>query len=86
MGGNAYWFVFPRGYYVRGLSYEAMGKLDKAKENYKSLLDLWKNADATIPELIDTRKRLSSIFEIIEVTFYPIITKSNWFFKRGENR
>jgi len=42
------------------LSYEAMGKLDKAKENYKSLLDLWKNADATIPELIDTRKRLSS--------------------------
>lgn len=64
VGGNAYWFVFPRGYYVRGLSYEAMGKLDKAKENYKSLLDLWKNADATIPELIDTRKRLSSILKL----------------------
>jgi hypothetical protein len=29
--------------------------------HYKQLLDYWKNADATIPELIDTKKRLASL-------------------------
>ena len=41
--------------------YEAMGDVEKAKDSYSALLDLWKNADANISELIDTKKRLSNL-------------------------
>jgi len=54
-------FTFPRSHYIRGMTYEAMGDTKKAKESYRALLDLWKNADETIPELIDTKKRLANL-------------------------
>ena len=57
----AYPFSYPRGYYVRGLAYEKMGDYARAKENYEALLDLWKQADENIPELIDTKKRLANL-------------------------
>jgi len=43
------------------MTYEAMGNAEKAKESYNALLDLWKNADADILELIDTKKRLAKL-------------------------
>ena len=57
----AYDIIFPRGHYIRGLVYEAMGETEKAKNSYKALLDLWKNADKTNPELIDTKNRLQNL-------------------------
>jgi len=57
----AYDIIYPRGYYIRGLTYEAMGDNEKAKESYTALLELWKNADETNPELIDTKKRLKNL-------------------------
>ena len=57
----AYPITYPLGFYVRGLAYEGMGNAAKAEESYRALLDLWKNADANIPELIDTKKRLSNL-------------------------
>ena len=56
-----YDFCFSRGYYIRGLTYEAMGNFEKASENYKALLELWENADDTIPELIDTKIRFEKL-------------------------
>jgi len=57
----AFSFTFPRSHYIRGMAYDAMGNAEKAKESYDALLDLWKNADSTIPELIDTKKRLAKL-------------------------
>tara|TARA_Y100000748_G_C15487784_1_gene485382 strand:- start:182 stop:2311 length:2130 start_codon:yes stop_codon:yes gene_type:complete len=57
----AYDITFPRAHYIRGMTYEAMGNAEKAKESYNALLDLWKNADADILELIDTKKRLAKL-------------------------
>ena len=38
-----------------------MGNFEKASENYKALLELWENADDTIPELIDTKIRFEKL-------------------------
>tara|TARA_Y100001934_G_scaffold19682_1_gene22682 strand:+ start:577 stop:3204 length:2628 start_codon:yes stop_codon:yes gene_type:complete len=57
----SYDIIFPRGHYIRGLTYESMGDVEKAKKSYNALLDLWKNADKTNPELIDTKNRLKNL-------------------------
>ena len=56
-----YDFVYPRGHYIRGMTYEAMGDSKKAKKSYESLLELWKNADEGIPELVDTKARYKNL-------------------------
>ena len=43
------------------MAYEAIGDAEKAKDSYRALLDLWKDADTNIPELIDTKKRLVNL-------------------------
>jgi len=65
--GNSNWaygYTFSRSHYIRGRTYEAMGNMEKAKESYRELLDLWKNADASIPELIDIKTRLANLEKI----------------------
>jgi len=54
-------FNYPLAFYVRGRAYEEMGKPELAIENYKALLELWKDADEEIPERRDTIKRLAAL-------------------------
>ena len=51
----------PFGYYWLGRIYEKQGKIQNSITTYESLLDLWKNGDERIPELIDTKKRLEKL-------------------------
>jgi tetratricopeptide (TPR) repeat protein len=45
-----------------GQLYEAMGKSDKAIENYRAFIELWKNADPELqPRVADARKRLARL-------------------------
>jgi tetratricopeptide (TPR) repeat protein len=45
-----------------GQLYESMGKTDKAVENYRAFIDLWKNADPELqPRVADARKRLAAL-------------------------
>jgi tetratricopeptide (TPR) repeat protein len=45
-----------------GQLYESMGKTDKAVENYRAFIDLWKNADPDLqPRVADARKRLAAL-------------------------
>jgi len=45
-----------------GQLYQSMGKTDKAVENYRAFIDLWKNADPELqPRVADARKRLASL-------------------------
>lgn len=60
---DIYHFVHPYGYYLRGVALEAMGKTTEARKNYEHLLRIWMEADSTIPELIDTKSRLSKLSE-----------------------
>ncbi|MBI2620042.1 MAG: protein kinase [Ignavibacteriales bacterium] len=48
-----------KSYYLTGTIYEKMGDRKKAFQSYTKLLDLWKNADNDIPELLDAKKRLA---------------------------
>ncbi len=53
--------IYAKSFYMMGKIYESMGKKAKATENYGRFLDLWKDADPGIPEVIDARKRLEAI-------------------------
>lgn len=45
-----------------GQLYESMGKPDKAIEQYRLFIDLWKNADPELqPRVADARKRLARL-------------------------
>ena len=52
---------YPRSFYLLGKIYEKKGDSKLAIENYQKFLDLWKDADEELPELIDSRERLSQI-------------------------
>jgi tetratricopeptide (TPR) repeat protein len=50
-----------KAYYLLGLVYEKSGWKDKAIENFKEFLDIWKNADPGLPEVVDARQRLEKL-------------------------
>jgi len=57
---NRYGFraiYYPRSFYLLGKIYEKKAQTDLAIENYQKFLDIWKNADKDLPELIDAKKR-----------------------------
>ena len=53
--------IYAKSFYMMGMIYERMGKKTEATENYSRFLELWKDADPGIPEVIDARKRLEAI-------------------------
>jgi tetratricopeptide (TPR) repeat protein len=53
--------IYAKSFYMTGLIYDGMGKKAKAAENYRRFLELWKDADPGIPEVMDARKRLEAI-------------------------
>jgi len=53
--------VYARSFYRLGLVDEKLGDKAEARENYQKFLDLWKNADADLPELADARNRLNAL-------------------------
>ncbi len=57
-----YWGIWAvESYYYLGRSYEEMGRNDKAMANYKTFLDIWKNADPGIKLLDEARTRLAQL-------------------------
>jgi tetratricopeptide (TPR) repeat protein len=53
--------IYAKSFYMMGMIYERMDRKTKAAENYGRFLELWKDADPGIPEVIDARKRLEAI-------------------------
>jgi len=53
--------IYAKSFYMMGMIYERMGKKAEAIENYSRFLELWKDADPGIPEVIDAKKRLEAI-------------------------
>ena len=46
-----------------GKIYEKKGDTQLAIENYEKLLDLWKDADEDLPDLIEAKTRLAKLQE-----------------------
>jgi len=52
---------YPKSLYLLGRIYEQKGDMKLAIENYEALLDLWKDADGDLPELIEAKERLAKL-------------------------
>jgi len=53
------WIIYPKTFHLLGKIYEKKGDISLAIENYEKFLDLWKDADKDLPDLIDGKKRLA---------------------------
>jgi tetratricopeptide (TPR) repeat protein len=53
--------IYAKSFYMMGRIYESMGKKAEATEAYGRFLELWKDADPGILEVIDAKKRLEAI-------------------------
>ncbi len=54
-------FTYPLGFHLLGKIYEKKGDTQRAIYNTEKFLDLWKDADPDLPDLIDTKKRLAKL-------------------------
>jgi len=55
---------YPKSFYFLGKIYEAKSDNQLAIKNYEKFLDLWKDADEDLPDLIDAKKRLAKLKEM----------------------
>ena len=60
---NARGAVYPQSFLLIGKAYEEKGAIQQAIENYELLVELWKNADEDLPDLIDAKARLARLKE-----------------------
>jgi len=55
---------YPKSFYLLGKIYLKKGHNQLAIQNYEKFLDLWKDADKDLPDLIDAKKRLAKLKEM----------------------
>jgi tetratricopeptide (TPR) repeat protein len=53
--------IYAKAFYMLGKIAEQQGDKARAGQNYRKFLDLWKDADAGLPEVADARKRLAGL-------------------------
>ena len=44
-----------------GLAYEKKGKKEKARQHFQKFMDIWKDADENLPQLIEAKRRLEEL-------------------------
>ena len=52
---------YVQSHYLLGLIYQKKGMKNKANEHFKRFIDIWKDADENLPQLIDARKQLGIV-------------------------
>jgi hypothetical protein len=55
-----------RSFYRLGVIAEKQGRRDESAGFFRKFLDLWKDADAGLPEVEDARKRLAGLREMAD--------------------
>jgi tetratricopeptide (TPR) repeat protein len=59
IGREDYGELYAKSFYMLGKIYDEQGNNLRAKEFYTKFLDLWKDADAGMPEVEETKKKLA---------------------------
>jgi len=62
--GPVHAHIYPISFNLLGKIYEKKDDTQLAIQNYEKFLDLWKNADKDLPDLIDAKKRLAKLKEM----------------------
>lgn len=52
---------YPRSLLILGKIHEARGEMAQARKYYRQLLDLWKNADADLQDLLEVQQRMAAL-------------------------
>ena len=60
-GNLFYGDIYSKSLYMLGKIHQEQGNAAKAKEHYRNFLDLWKDADPSLPEVEDARRRLAGL-------------------------
>jgi len=60
-GRLGYGVIYANSFYQLGKIYQQQGITEKAGENYRKFLDLWKDADPGISEVEDAKRRLAGL-------------------------
>lgn len=55
---------YPRSLLILGKIREAQGEAAQARQFYRQLFDLWKNADADLQDLLEVRQRLAALGDV----------------------
>ena len=50
-----------RGYYLLGTAYQQAGRNAEAIEQFETFLDIWKDADPELTEVLDARARIEAL-------------------------
>jgi tetratricopeptide (TPR) repeat protein len=53
--------IYAKAFYMLGKIAEQQGDKPRARQNYRKLLDLWKDADPDLPEVPDAKARLAAL-------------------------
>ena len=53
--------IYAKAYYMLGKIAEQQGDKARAAQNYRKFLDLWKDADSSLPEVPDAKRRLTAL-------------------------
>lgn len=54
-------FIYPRSFYLEGLVNEALGNIESAKQNYRTLLGIWQDGDKEAPDYQNALLRYNSL-------------------------
>jgi tetratricopeptide (TPR) repeat protein len=52
---------YAQSHYLLGLVYQKKGEKDKARKHFKKCIDIWKDADENLPQLIEIKKQLKEV-------------------------
>jgi len=55
---------YPKSVHLMGKIFEKKGDIDNAVKSYEKFLDLWKDADEDLPDMIDAKKRYARLVSI----------------------
>ena len=48
-------------HYLLGLAYEKKDRKEKSKDHFQKFMEIWRDADEDLPQLIEARKRLGEL-------------------------
>ena len=68
-GRSGWGDIYAKAFYMLGKIHQDQGSTADAVENYEKFLDLWKDADPSLSEVKDAKKRLASLRTSVSLSY-----------------